>query len=143
MTQGERRPAMEQDADVLAALQAARVIAVVGLSNDRSRPAYSVARYLQAAGYRIIPVNPNETEVLGERAYPDLPSVPEQVDIVDLFRRSSAVAAHVDEAIRTGAGLIWYQLGVYDDVAAERARAAGIGVVEGRCLAVEHRRLMR
>ena len=133
---------MRHDADVRAALEASRVIAVVGLSNDRGRPAYGVARYLQAQGYRIIPVNPGEREVLGEQAYPDLESVPEPIDIVDLFRRSSAVSGHVDETIRKGAQLIWYQLGVHDAAAAERARAAGIAVVENRCIAVEQGRLI-
>jgi predicted CoA-binding protein len=111
------------------------------LSDDPSRPSYGVAHYLQQQGYRIIPVNPEITEVLSERSYPDLASVPETVDIVNLFRRSTFVSGHVDEVIGKGAKLIWMQLGVRDEAAAQRARAAGISVVMNRCLAVEHGRL--
>ncbi len=120
----------------------ARTVAVVGLSDNPWRPSYGIARYLQAEGYRIFPVNPEITEVLGEPAYPDLASVPEPIDIVNIFRRSSAVSAHVDEIIEKGAKLIWMQLGVRDAAAAERARAAGIPVVMNRCIAVEHRRML-
>jgi uncharacterized protein len=124
-------------------LQAARTIAVVGLSNDRYRPSYGVAKYLQSQGYRIIPVNPSIDEALGERAYPDLLSVPESIDIVDIFRRSEYVGPHVDEAIQRGdARLIWMQVGVWNSAAARRAREAGLAVVMSRCLMVDHRRLM-
>jgi uncharacterized protein len=123
-------------------LEEAKVIAVVGLSSNPGRASLGVARYLQSQGYRIVPVNPHEHEVLGERAYPDLRSIPFDVDIVDLFRRSEFVGGHVDEAIAKCAKLIWMQLGVRDPAAAERAREAGIAVVMDRCLAVEHRRLM-
>lgn len=135
--------ALTEDDRMRRALEQARVIAVVGLSTDQFRPSYGVARYLQQSGYRIIPVNPNITEVLGERAYPDLRSVPFPVDLIDLFRRSSEVGPHVDEAITKGVQTIWMQLGVRDNAAAERARAAGIAVVMSRCIAVEHGRLMR
>jgi uncharacterized protein len=124
------------------AMLGARNIAVVGLSDNPARPSHGVARYLQSQGYRIIPVNPNIREVLGERAYPDLISVPDAIDMVDIFRRSEHVAAVVDEAITKGVSTIWMQLGVIDEQAARRAEEAGITVVMDRCLAVEHRRLI-
>ena len=123
-------------------LSAARTIAVVGLSGKRFRPSYGVAEYLKRAGYRIIPVNPNEKEVLGEKCYPDLDSVPEPVDIVDIFRRSEYVPAIVDAAIRRGAKLVWMQESVVHEAAAQRAEAAGIAVVMDRCILKEHRRLL-
>ena len=124
------------------ALLGARNIAVVGLSNNPSRPSYGVARYLQSQGYRIIPVNPNITEALGEQAYPDLISIPDVVDMVDIFRRSDQVAPHVDEAITKGVLTIWMQIGVVDQESARRAREAGITVIMDRCALVEHRRLV-
>jgi predicted CoA-binding protein len=122
-------------------LRSARTIAVVGLSNRRIRPSYGVSEYMQHAGYRIIPVNPKETEVLGERAYPDLESVPERIDIVDIFRRSEFVPEIVDAAIRVGAGAIWMQEGVVHEAAAEKARRAGLAVVMDRCILKEHRKI--
>ncbi|HZB96876.1 MAG TPA: CoA-binding protein [Herpetosiphonaceae bacterium] len=124
------------------ALIGARNIAVVGLSDRPSRPSYGVARYLKEQGYRIIPVNPNITEVLGEKAYPDLTSVPDAIDLVDIFRRSSQVGPVVDEAISKGVQTIWMQLGIVDEAAAARARAAGITVIMNRCTLIEHRRLV-
>ena len=124
------------------ALLGARNIAVVGLSDNPSRPSYGVARYLQSQGYRIIPVNPNITEVLGEQAYPDLISIPDVVDMVDIFRRSDQVAPHVDEAITKGVLTIWMQIGVVDQESARRAREAGITVIMDRCALVEHQRLV-
>ncbi len=124
------------------ALLGARNIAVVGLSDNPSRPSYGVARYLQSQGYRIIPVNPNITEVLGEQAYPDLISIPDVVDMVDIFRRSDQVAPHVDEAITKGVLTIWMQVGVVDEESARRAREAGITVIMDRCALVEHQRLV-
>lgn len=122
-------------------LHTSRTIAVVGLSGKRYRPSYGVAEYLKRAGYRIIPVNPEETEVLGERAYPDLESIPEPVDIVDVFRRSEFVPEIVEAAIRKGAKLIWMQEGVRHEAAAARAEAAGVAVVMDRCILKDHRRL--
>jgi predicted CoA-binding protein len=122
-------------------LHSARTIAVVGLSGKRYRPSYGVAEYLQRAGYRIIPVNPEETEVLGEQAYPDLDSIPEPVDVVDIFRRSEFVAPIVEAAIRKGAKMIWMQEGVIHEEAARRAEAAGLAVVMDRCILKDHRRL--
>src|SRR5687768_8463478 len=124
------------------AMMGARNIAVVGLSDNPMRPSHSVARYLQRQGYRIIPVNPNIQEALGEVAYPDLISVPDAIDMVNIFRRSDRVAPSVDEAIAKGVQTIWMQLGVVDREAARRAEEAGITVVMDRCAAVEHRRLI-
>ena len=121
-------------------LTTSRTIAVVGLSDNPSRDSHRVASYLKRAGYRIIPVNPTIDEVLGERCYPDLSSVPESVDMVDIFRRSDKVAPVVDEAIRKSAKYVWMQDGVVDESAAERARAAGIAVVMDNCTMREHRR---
>jgi len=122
-------------------LHNSRTIAVVGLSGKRYRPSYGVAEYMKRAGYRIIPVNPNETEVLGERCYPDLDSVPEPVDIVDIFRRSEFVPEIVEAAIRMGAKMIWMQEDVFHEAAARRAQEAGLAVVMDRCILKDHRRL--
>jgi predicted CoA-binding protein len=124
-------------------LRKSRVIAVVGLSCKQFRPSYGVAEYMQRAGYRIIPVNPNETEVLGEKAYASLEEVPEHVDIVDIFRRSEFVPQVVDDAIRVGASAVWMQEGVVDEPSAEKARAAGLAVVMDRCILKEHSRYLR
>jgi predicted CoA-binding protein len=122
-------------------LRVCRTIAVVGLSAKRYRPSYGVAEYMQRAGYRIIPVNPHETEVLGEKCYPDVESVPEPIDIVDIFRRSEFVPEIVEAAIRKGAKAIWMQEGVVHEEAARRAREAGLEVVMDRCILKDHRRL--
>jgi predicted CoA-binding protein len=122
-------------------LHTSRTIAVVGLSGKRYRPSYGVAEYLKRSGFRIIPVNPMEKEVLGERAYPDLDSIPEKVDLVDIFRRPEFVPEIVEAAIRIGAKAIWMQEGVTHEAAAERAEAAGLAVVMDRCILKDHRRL--
>jgi predicted CoA-binding protein len=122
-------------------LHTAHIIAVVGLSHKRYRPSYGVAEYMQKAGYRIIPVNPLETEVLGEKAYPDLDSVPGPIDIVDIFRRPEFVPEIVEAAIRKGARVIWMQEGVFHEEAALRAEAAGLTVIMDRCILKDHRRL--
>jgi uncharacterized protein len=119
-------------------LKTNKTIAVVGLSSRRLRPSYGVAQYLQSAGYRIIPVNPNETEVLGEKSYARLQDVPERVDVVDIFRRSEFVPEIVESAIRIGARVVWMQEGVINAAAAARARRAGLAVVMDACLAKEH-----
>ena len=115
-------------------------IAVVGLSSNPARASNSVARYLKDAGYRIIPVNPNEREVLGEKCYPRVEEVPEKIDIVDIFRRAEDVPPVVDGAIRAGAKVIWMQLGIENATAGEKTRAAGITVVMDACLLVEHQK---
>ena len=122
-------------------LRSAKTIAVVGLSSKRFRPSYGVSQYLQASGYKIIPVNPHEAEVLSERAYPDLESIPKgtRIDIVDIFRRSEEVPEVVDAAIRIGARSVWMQEGVVNDAAAEKARQAGLAVVMDLCILKEHR----
>jgi uncharacterized protein len=122
-------------------LESYKTIAVVGLSSRASRASYSVSRYMQSAGYRIIPVNPYETSVLGEKAYPSLDDVPEPIEIVDIFRRPENVPDIVEAAIRKNARVIWMQLGITNDEAEERARAAGLEVVSDRCILIEHRAL--
>lgn len=122
-------------------LTEARSVAVVGISNRPDRPGYSVPAYLQAHGYRIIPVNPNLQEVLGERAYPDLPAIPEPVDVVDIFRRSDEVLPVVEQAIKIGAKVVWMQEGVVNESAAHIALAAGLHVVMDTCMRAAHKRL--
>ena len=129
---------MKQSTDIL---HTARTIAVIGLSGKRYRPSYGVAEYLKRSGYKIIPVNPQESEVLGEKCYPDLDSVPGPVDIVDIFRRPECVPEIVEAAIRKGAKVIWMQEGVVHEQAARRAEAAGLTVVMDRCILKDHRRL--
>ena len=119
-------------------LDECRTIAVVGLSSRSTRPSHGVAGYAQRAGYRIIPVNPNETEVLGERCYASLKDVPDQIDLVDVFRRSEEAGTVVDEAIAIGARAVWLQEGVIDHEAAQRALVAGLLVVMDRCWLKEH-----
>jgi predicted CoA-binding protein len=125
---------------ILQILKKYKTIAVVGLSSNPSRPSFGVTEYMQSAGYRIIPVNPNESEVLGEKSYARLEDVQEKVEIVDVFRQPENVPPVVESAIRVGAKVVWMQLGIENAVAAERARAAGLIVVEDACILVEHRR---
>ena len=120
-----------------------RTIAVVGLSSDPSRPSNSVSGYMRRNGYKVIAVNPNETDVFGDKAFPDLAAVPEKIDLVDVFRRSSEAGRAVDEAIAIGAKGVWLQEGVIDQAAAERALAAGLLVVMDRCWLKEHIRISR
>lgn len=115
-----------------------KTISVVGLSSDGTRASNSVSRYMQSRGYRIIPVNPNEAAVLGEKSYARLEDVPEKIDLVDIFRRSEEAGQHVDEAIRVGARGVWLQEGVIDEEAAGRAIEAGLDVVMNRCILKEH-----
>ncbi len=134
---------IEDDAGLCAILREARTIAVVGLSSSPARPSHDVAAYLQQHGYRIIPVNPGERSVLGVPAVPDLRAIGEPVDVVEIFRRSSEVGPHVDEAIAIAARVVWLQDGVLDGAAAQRAHAAGLRVVMDRCMLRDHARLMR
>lgn len=122
-------------------LKDSRVIAIVGLSSKKNRPSYGVAAYLKERGYRIIPVNPKEGTILGERCYPSLMSFDDRVDIVDIFRRTEDVAGVVDEAIAKGAGVVWMQEGIVDEEAAAKARASGLEVVMDKCVKKEHQRL--
>lgn len=124
-------------------LRGAQTIAVVGLSDNPSRPSYGVSAYMQQQGYRIVPITPKGGVILGEQSYPDLHAVPFPIDIVDIFRRSEAVGPHVEEAIAVGAKAVWLQLGIRNDRAIERAVEAGLAAVQDRCIKVEHMRLVR
>ncbi|MCP5517513.1 MAG: CoA-binding protein [Verrucomicrobiales bacterium] len=126
-------------AEIRQILESSQTVAVVGLSDRPDRASHGVAAYLQSRGYRIIPVNPNVPEVLGERAYPELSAVPDPVDIVNVFRRPEAVPEIVEQAVAKGARTIWMQEGIVHNAAADRARAAGLQVVMSRCLLKEHR----
>ena len=125
---------------IKAILDGCKTIAVVGLSSDPNRPSFGVASYMRRRGYKVIPVNPNETEVFGETAYASLAEVPEPIDLVDIFRRSDAAGKAVDEAIAIGAKAVWLQEGVIDEAAAGRAHDAGLLVVMDRCWLKDHAR---
>ena len=116
-----------------------RTIAVVGLSNDSQRPSYGVSVYLQRAGFRIIPVNPSVSEILGEKSYASLRDIPEAVDVVDVFRKSETVGPIAEDAVAIGAQYLWLQEGVINVAAAEKAAQAGIRVVMDKCMLKEHR----
>ena len=129
------------DADektIINILKDCRTIAVVGLSSNSARPSFGVASYMQAQGYRVVPVNPNETTVLGEPSFPSLAAVPGAIDLVNIFRKSEEVLPIVDEAIARGAKAIWMQEGVVNEAAAHRAEQAGLLVVMDRCWLKEH-----
>ncbi len=133
---------MTQDATIQKILNGGRTVAVVGLSSNPERAGYYVPAYLQEHGWRIIPVNPNLSEALGEKAYPDLASVPGPVDLVLIFQRSENVPPVVDGAIQLGAKAVWMQLGIVNEAAAEKAQSAGLDVVQDACMMVEHQRFM-
>ncbi len=122
-------------------LNSSRVVAVVGLLVKPDRPSYNVASYLKKNGYKIIPVNPKAGEILGEVCYPDLGSIPEPVDVVDIFRRAEKVPAIVEEAIKIRTKAVWMQEGVINEQAAARAKAAGLLVVMDKCMLKEHQKL--
>ena len=122
-------------------LNSCKVVAIVGLSPDHDRPSYKVASYLKEQGYKVIPVNPKVNEILNERCYPDLISIPESIDVVDIFRRSEDVPAIVEEAIKIDAKAIWMQEGVVNDESAAKAVASGLMVVMDRCMKKEHQYL--
>jgi len=129
------------DATIRDILATPRTVAVVGCSGNPARDSHRIAALLQQRGHRVIPVNPAETSILGERCYPSLREVPERIEMVDVFRRSEFVAAVADESVAVGASILWLQLGGIDDQAAIRARDAGLTVVMDRCPAIEYRRL--
>jgi uncharacterized protein len=133
---------MMNDTQVAELLREAKTIAVIGLSSNRMRASFGVASFLQWQGYRIIPVNPNETEILGERAYACLRDVPDDVDIVNIFRRSEKVPDVIDDALQKGTRCIWMQEGVINNTAAQKAESAGIPVVMNRCILKELARLL-
>ncbi len=122
-------------------LKESRNIAVVGLSADWFRPSYFAAKYMQEHGYRIIPINPKYSEILGERCYPDLASVPDKIDIVDVFRKSADCAPIAQQAVAIGAKTLWLQIGVVNEEARHIAEAAGLSVVMDRCVKIEYARL--
>jgi predicted CoA-binding protein len=123
-------------------LTTAKTIAMVGASDNEDKPSNGIMRQLQRAGYNVIPVNPRETEVLGERSYPSLVDVPEPVDIVDVFRRGEDTPAIADDAVKIGAKTLWLQQGIENEDAAARARAGGLNVVMNACIGATHRRLI-
>jgi predicted CoA-binding protein len=131
----------DEEAAITSLLASAKTIAVVGLSSKTYRPSFGVAKYLQSSGYRIFPVNPNESSILGEKSYARLEDIAEKIDIVDIFRRSELVPEIVESAIQIGAKSVWMQQGVINEAAADRARQAGLFVVMDLCIAIElHRR---
>lgn len=123
-------------------LLSAGTIASVGLSSNQEKESYGIASYLKEQGYRVIPVNPTAAEILGEKVYPDLSSIPETVDVVQIFRKSEDVPPVVDEAIKIGAKVVWMQEGIAHEEAAQKARAAGLQVVMNACMRATHRRLI-
>ena len=133
---------MNSDKTMKDILLATKTIASVGLSSNAEKESYWIVSYLKEQGYRVIPVNPTATEILGEKAYPDLKSVPEKIDVVQVFRRSEDVPPVVDDAIRVGAKVVWMQEGIVNEEAAQKARQAGLQVVMDACMRATHRRLI-
>lgn len=123
-------------------LLSTKTIASVGLSSNPEKESHGVARYLKEQGYRVIPVNPTTAEVLGEKSYPDLESVPEKIDVVQVFRKPEDVPPVVEGAIKVGAKVVWMQEGIVNEAAAEKARAAGLQVVMDACMRDTHKRLI-
>ena len=126
------------DSELKALLTDAKIIAMVGASSNPDKASYGIMQKLQKVGYRVIPVNPRETEILGERAYPSLLDIPERVDIVDVFRRAEDTPQIADEAVKIGAKAFWLQTGISNEDAAERAKAGGLKVVMDACIAATH-----
>ena len=124
-------------------LEEAKIIAVVGYSPNPSRTSYNIANYLKRFGYTVIPVNPTVEEIEGQKSYPTVAAIPQKVDIVNVFRRSVYLDGVVDDAIAAGARFVWAQLGVKDDAALQKAEAAGVEMVQDRCIKVEHARLIQ
>lgn len=133
---------MDHDEFLKGILVSAKTIASVGLSSSQERESYWIGLYLQQQGYRVIPVNPTADEILGEKAYPDLESVPEKIDVVQVFRRPEDVPPVVDDAIKVGARVVWMQEGIRHEEAAQKARQAGLQVVMDACMRSSHRRLI-
>jgi predicted CoA-binding protein len=136
----EQRERFQDTRTIRDLLAKAKTVAIVGLSADKYKASNMVGSYLQDESYRIIPVNPRAEEILGEKSYPDLKSIPEKIDIVDIFRPASEVPAIVDEAIEVGADAVWMQLKLHDIPAAEKAQKHGLKVVADRCIKMEHGR---
>ncbi len=127
---------------VTKALKEAKIVAIVGLSPDETKDSNRVAKYLQSVGYKIVPIYPKEETILGEKVYKSLADIPFAVDIVDVFRKSDALDAVVDETIKIGAKFIWAQIGCHDEAAEEKAKNAGMLVVSNRCIMVDRKRLL-
>jgi predicted CoA-binding protein len=133
---------MNSDKEMKDILLSAKTVASVGLSSNQQKESYWIVSYLQDQGYRIVPVNPTANEILGEKAYPDLSSIPEPVDVVQIFRKPEDVPPVVDEAIKIGAKVVWMQEGISHQAAAQKAREAGLQVVMDACMRATHRRLI-
>ena len=133
---------MDRDTEIRELLQTSKVIAVVGLSADEDKPSNGVARYLMKKGFKIIPVNPGQDTILGEKSYKSLSDIPGPVDVVDIFMRSDKVLPFVEEAVRLKPKAIWLQLGITNDAAKDAAEKNGIMFVQDRCVKIEHRRLL-
>jgi len=133
---------MDHDQMLKDILLSTKTIASVGLSSNTEKESYWIASYLKEQGYRVIPVNPTATEILGEKAYPDLESVPEKIDVVQVFRKSEDVPPVVDDAIKVGAKVVWMQEGIVNEEAAQKAREASLQVVMDACMRATHRRLI-
>ena len=133
---------MNSDKEMKEILLSAKTIASVGLSSNQEKESYWIVAYLMEQGYRIIPVNPTATEILGEKAYPDLSSIPDKVDVVQVFRKPEDVPPVVDEAIKIGAKVVWMQEGIRHEESAKKAREAGLQVIMDACMRATHRRLM-
>lgn len=133
---------MNSDKEMKEILLSAKTVASVGLSSNQGKESYWIVSYLKEQGYRIIPVNPTAAEILGEKAYPDLSSIPDKVDVVQVFRKSEDVPPVVDKAIKIGAKVVWMQEGISNEEAAKKARAAGLQVIMDACMRATHRRLI-
>jgi predicted CoA-binding protein len=142
MTKPKEKTTMNSDKMMKEILLSANTIASVGLSSNQEKESYWIVSYLKDQGYKIIPVNPTVDEILGEKAYPDLSSIPEKVDVVQVFRKPQDVPPVVDEAIKIGAKVVWMQEGIVNEEAAQKAREAGLQVVMDACMRATHRRLM-
>lgn len=133
---------MNSEQEMKDILLSAKTVAAVGLSSNRAKESFGIVQYLKDQGYKIIPVNPSANEIMGEKAYPDLSSIPESVDVVQVFRKPEDVPPVVDEAIKIGAKVVWMQEGVVNEEAAQKAREAGLKVVMDACMRSAHRRLL-
>ena len=133
---------MNSDHELKQILQTAKTIASVGVSSNKLNESYSIASYLKSQGYRVIPVNPTVSELLDEKSYPDVVSIPEKIDVVQVFRRPEDVPPVVDDAIKAGAKVVWMQEGIVNEGAAQKARQAGLQVVMDTCMRATHRRLI-
>jgi hypothetical protein len=133
---------MNSDKTMKEILLSAKTIATVGLSSNPEKESYGVAQYLKSQGYHVIPVNPTAPEILGEKSYPDLESIPERIDVVQVFRKPEDVPPVVDGAIKAGAKVVWMQEGIINEESAQKARAAGLQVIMDACMRETHKRLM-